>query len=79
VWILRSVKTGAEGEDPGTDLMEISRPEGLGDIADLGLTLAEAKLFLAPFAAQAATEPRRVGPPQSACTCQFGVPSRRSH
>ena len=41
------MKTGAEGEDPGTDLMEISRPDGLGDIADLGLTLAEAKLLLA--------------------------------
>jgi hypothetical protein len=41
------VKTGTEGEDPGTDLMEISRPDGLGDIADLGLTLAEAKLLLA--------------------------------
>ena len=27
--------------------MEISRPDGLADIADLGLTLAEAKLLLA--------------------------------
>jgi hypothetical protein len=46
-WILRLVKTGAEVEDPGTDLMEISRPDGLGDIANLGLTLAEAKQLLA--------------------------------
>jgi hypothetical protein len=46
-WILRLVKIGAEGEGSGTDLMEISRPDGLGDIADLGLTLAEAKLLLA--------------------------------
>ncbi len=46
-WILRLVKTCAEGEEAGTDLMEISRPDGLGDIADLGLTLAEAKLLLA--------------------------------
>ena len=46
-WILRLVQTGAEGEDPGTDLMEISRPDGLGDIADLGLTLSEAKQLLA--------------------------------
>jgi hypothetical protein len=46
-WILRLVETGAEGEEPGTDLMEISRRDGLGDIADLGLTLAEAKLLLA--------------------------------
>jgi hypothetical protein len=46
-WILRLVETSAEGEGPGTDLMEISRPDSLGNIADLGLTLAEAKLLLA--------------------------------
>ena len=46
-WILRLVKIGADGEDPGTDLMEIRRPAGLADIADLGLTLSEAKLLLA--------------------------------
>ena len=46
-WILRLVKIGADGEDPGTDLMEIRRPDGLADIADLGLTLSEAKLLLA--------------------------------
>ena len=46
-WILRLVQTGAEGEDPGTDLMEIARPDGLGDIANLGLTLSEAKQLLA--------------------------------
>jgi hypothetical protein len=46
-WILRLVQTGAEGEDPGTDLMEISRPDGLGDIANLGLTLSETKQLLA--------------------------------
>ena len=41
------MKIGADGEDPGTDLMEIRRPAGLADIADLGLTLSEAKLLLA--------------------------------
>jgi transposase len=41
------VKTSTEGEDPGTDLMEIKRPDGLGDIAALGLTLSDAKLLLA--------------------------------
>ncbi len=46
-WILRLVQIGAEGEDPDTDLMEISRPDGLGDIANLGLTLFEAKQLLA--------------------------------
>ena len=46
-WIVRVVKTGAEGEGPCTDVMEIIRPADLGDIADLGLTLADAKLLLA--------------------------------
>jgi hypothetical protein len=41
------MQTGAGGEDPGTDLMETSRPDGLGDIANLGLTLSEAKQLLA--------------------------------
>ena len=46
-WMLRLVKTGAEGEGPCTDIMEIHRPGDLRDIADLGLTLAEAKRLLA--------------------------------
>jgi len=46
-WMLRLVKTGAEGEGPCTDIMEIHRPDDLGDIANLGLTLAEAKRLLA--------------------------------
>ena len=45
--MLRLVKTGAEGEGPCTDVMEINRPGDLGDIASLGLTLAEAKRLLA--------------------------------
>ncbi len=46
-WILRLVNTGVEGEGPCTDVMEIHRPDDLGDIANLGLTLAEAKRLLA--------------------------------
>jgi hypothetical protein len=46
-WVLRLVETGAEGEARSTDVMEIVRPDDLGDIADLGLTLAEAKLLQA--------------------------------
>jgi len=46
-WMLRLVKTGAEGEGPCTDVMEINRPGDLGDIANLGLTLSEAKRLLA--------------------------------
>ncbi len=46
-WILRLVKTGAEGEGPCTDVLEITRPEDLRDIGNLGLTLVEAKQLLA--------------------------------
>ena len=45
--MLRLVKTGAEGEGSCTDVLEIDRPDDLGDIASLGLTLAEAKRLLA--------------------------------
>ena len=46
-WVLRLVEIGAEGEGPCPDVIEISRPDSLDDIADLGLTLAEAKRVLA--------------------------------
>jgi len=46
-WMLRLVKIGVEGEGPCTDIMEIRRPDDLVDIANLGLTLAEAKRLLA--------------------------------
>src|ERR687894_1904172 len=46
-WVLRLVEIGADGEGSCADVVEISRPDGLVDIADLGLTLAEAKLVLA--------------------------------
>jgi len=46
-WILRLVKIGAEGEGPCVDVLKISRPDDLVDIANLGLTLAEAKRLLA--------------------------------
>ena len=45
-WILRLVKTGAAGEVRTLDVMEINRPDDLGDIADLGLTLDETKRLL---------------------------------
>jgi hypothetical protein len=41
------VKTGAEGAGPSIDAIEIDEPDDLGDIAHLGLSLAEAKLLLA--------------------------------
>jgi hypothetical protein len=46
-WIVRLVKIGAEGEGRCVDVMEINRPDDLGDIADLGLTLDETKRLLA--------------------------------
>ena len=58
-WILRLVKIGADGEDPGTDLMEIRRPAGVADIADLGLTLSEAKLLLANVQREITAAPAR--------------------
>jgi hypothetical protein len=47
VWIVRLVKLGADGETQCTDVMEISRSDGISDIANLGLTLAKAKRLLA--------------------------------
>jgi hypothetical protein len=46
-WIVRLVKAGAGGEGQGTDVIEIAKPDDLGDIANLGLSLSEAKLLLA--------------------------------
>jgi len=46
-WTPRLVGTGIDGQFRSFDVMQISRPDGLGEIANLGLTLAEAKLLLA--------------------------------
>ena len=46
-WVLRLIATDDDARCPGTDLVEICRPEGLGEIANLGLTLPEAKQLLA--------------------------------
>ena len=46
-WVLRLLELGAEGEGPCADVMQTSRPDSLTDLADLDLTLAEAKLVLA--------------------------------
>lgn len=45
-WVLRLVETSDDARSRSADLMEICRPEGLGEIADLGLTLPEAKQLL---------------------------------
>jgi hypothetical protein len=46
-WVLRLVGTGVDGQFQSFEVMEISRPDGVGDIANLGLTLAEGKRLLA--------------------------------
>ena len=45
-WTLRLVGTGNDGQSRSFDVMAISRPDDLGDIGNLGLTLAEAKQLL---------------------------------
>ncbi len=45
--MLRLMEIGVEGEGPCTDILEINRPDDLVDIANLGLTLSEAKRLLA--------------------------------
>jgi hypothetical protein len=42
VWFMRLAKPGAGGETRCADVMEISRSDSVGDIADPGLPLAEA-------------------------------------
>jgi len=45
-WVLRLVETDSDAGSRSADLMEICRPEGLREIADLGLSLPEAKQLL---------------------------------
>ena len=46
-WVLRLIATEGDARCLSTDLIEICRSEGVGDIANLGLTLPEAKQLLA--------------------------------
>ena len=46
-WVLRLVRTGVDGQSSSVNVMEFIRPDGLVDIAKLGLTLAEGKQLLA--------------------------------
>jgi hypothetical protein len=45
-WVLRLVEVGTDGAGQDVDVMQISRPHDLGDVTNLGLTLAEAKQLL---------------------------------
>jgi hypothetical protein len=55
-WTLCLVGAGIDGQSRSVEVMAISRPDGLGDIANLGLTLAEAKLLLSQVQQQLVTE-----------------------
>ena len=46
-WIVRLVSVEADGTEHSTDVLQISRPDTLTDLASLGLTLAEGKRLLA--------------------------------
>ena len=46
-WAVRLVEIGADGDEQWVDVVRIARPGGLGDLASLGLTMAEGKLVLA--------------------------------
>jgi hypothetical protein len=46
-WVVRLVQIGADGDEPFADVMTINRPDGLDDIANLGLTVADGKQVLA--------------------------------
>jgi len=72
--MLRLVKTGAEGEGPCTDVMEINRPGDLVDIANLGLTLSEAKRLLAGVQREiVAAQAREHAVRRPDCSCCGGV------
>jgi hypothetical protein len=55
-WTLRLVGTGIDDQSRSVEVMTISRPDGLGEIANLGLTLAEAHQLLAQVQQQLVVE-----------------------
>ena len=42
-WVLRLVEIGVDGSSRSVDVLAFDRPDDPGDIADLGLTLAQGK------------------------------------
>jgi hypothetical protein len=73
-WILRLAKTGAEGAGASIDVIEIDKPDNLGDTAHLGLSLAEAKVLLAGVQRQIiAAQARSHVIPRLDCRCGRGV------
>ena len=71
-WIVRLAEAGAEG--PGVEIMEIRRRGDLGDIANLGMTLAEAKQLLAGVQREVSTaQAREHAVRRPVCPCRDGI------
>jgi mannose/fructose/N-acetylgalactosamine-specific phosphotransferase system component IIB len=79
-WVLRLVAIGAEGDERASDVMEIHRPNGLGDIADLGLSLAETKRLLAGLQQEiVAAQVRDHAERRPTCLCNGNVCCVKDH
>src|SRR5271166_3066503 len=82
-WVVRLVETGDDAVSRSADLIEICRPEGLGEIADLGLSLPEAKLLLTSVqravAASQADQHGRLRPDCRSCSGRCHVKDWRPH
>jgi hypothetical protein len=82
-WIVRLASIGAEGDERSADIMRIAKPNDLGDLANLGLTLAEGKLPLAGTQQEIVTLQARVyavrRPDCRACGDVCRVKSDRRH
>ena len=71
-WILRLAAAGDEG--PCVDIIKISKPDDFGDIANLGLTLTEAKQLLARVQREISTaQAREHAVRRPICPCGDGV------
>jgi hypothetical protein len=82
-WVLRLIETGMPNEVAGVDVMEVGRPDGASNIADLGLTVSEVKQLLA--CVQQAIVVAQAGdlaarrPECSPCSGRCHVNGRRCH
>ena len=76
-WILKLAAVGDGG--PCVDIMEISKPDDFGDIANLGLTLTEAKQLLARVQHEISTaQAREHAARRPVCACgDGGLPGQR--
>jgi hypothetical protein len=80
-WVLRLVEIGVEGSGRSIDVMEISRPGDLGDITDLGLTLAQGKRLVALVQQEIVTSRDHAAqrPPCRSCGAACQVKDYRPH